>query len=74
MCIGAKPKMIKPPAPVLQPIQPNKTAEVKRGAAKNVTSSKGKTRRRGTARSAMVVNRNPAGVNKPSSGGVGVYN
>ena len=73
MCMGAKPKMVKPPAPVLQPLQPNKVVDVKRGADSRV-ASKGKTRRRGTARKDMIINRNPAGVNRPTgSGGVGVY-
>jgi len=71
MCMGAKPKMVKPPAPVLQPLQPNKVVDVKRGADSRV-ASKGKTRRRGSARKDMIINRNPAGVNK-GSGGVGVY-
>lgn len=56
---------------MLQPLQPNKVVEVKRGADSRV-ASKGKTRRRGTARKDMIINRNPAGVNK-GSGGVGVY-
>tara|TARA_Y100001956_G_C4012949_1_gene138497 strand:- start:48 stop:272 length:225 start_codon:yes stop_codon:yes gene_type:complete len=73
MCFASKPKIIKPPAPVLAPLMKNKTVDVKRGADDRVGGKKG--RRRGTGRTSLVVNRpeqSPAGIN-PGAKGTGVY-
>lgn len=71
MCIGMKrPKVVKPPAPALPPIQTNKQAEVDRGPKPRV-NKEGKKQRRGTARKRLVIS-SPSGVN-PSSTGVGTY-
>lgn len=71
MCFAAKPTVVKPPAPVLAPLQQNKQADVKRGADPRVGGKKG--RRRGQSRRSLVVGKgSPAGVN-PTSQGVGVY-
>ena len=71
MCLGMKaPKVVKPPAPALPPIQPNKQAVVDKGP-KSTVNKAGKKQRRGTARKRLVIS-SPAGVN-PSSSGVGTY-
>jgi len=72
MCLSKPkaPKAIPPPAPVLPPVSPNKAAVVKKGGKKKVTVA-GKTRRRGTARSGLVVS--PSGLNNGGKGGTGIY-
>ena len=72
MCFAKTPKVVKPPAPVLAPLQQNKAVDVKRGVDPRVGGKKG--RRRGQSRKSLVVNKasSPSGVN-PTSQGVGIY-
>lgn len=71
MCFASSPKQIETPPPPLPPKQEFvKPPKVERGK-KRVTSKKGGLRKRGTGRGDLVIPR--TGVNKPSSGGVGIY-
>jgi len=72
MCFAKRPKTIKPPAPALPPMQPNKPAEVDR-SPKKIATQGDKKRRRGTLRNKQLVI-TPSGVNQSNSGGVGIYN
>ncbi len=74
MCFAKTPKVVKPPAPVLAPLQQNKTVDVKRGADPRVGGKKG--RRRGQGRKSLVVGNkpsSPSGINPTSTQGVGIY-
>lgn len=64
--------MLAPPTSPLAPKAPTPLAKIDRGASSKVASStKSKSRRRGTARSELVANR-PSGLN-PGGRGVGIY-
>ena len=70
MCFAKKPKQIVA-APIPRAPEPVQPAKVDRGSPSKVTS-KGKSRRRGTARNDLVIDKTPSGVNTGTKG-VGVY-